>query len=174
MIIAETPRLVISKFEVSDAPFFLELVNTPTWLTYIGDRGIKTIEHAEERIKEGHLKSYENYGFGFYKVLLKEENLQPIGTAGLIKREALDDVDIGFALLPGYEGNGFGYESAAEILTLAEHAFKLQRVAAITLPTNESSIKLLKKLGLKYEKKVVLFEDDEELLLFAKNLVIPS
>jgi RimJ/RimL family protein N-acetyltransferase len=170
MIIAETNRLLISKFTTEDAPFFKELVNTPNWLKFIGDRHIKTIEDAKKRIQEGHLKSYQINGFGFYKLLLKGENNKPIGTCGLVKRETLDDVDIGFAMLPDYEGKGFGYESSLAVMKLAKNKFKLQRIIAITLATNPNSIKLLEKLGLSFEKTVKPFEDDEELLLFAKAL----
>jgi RimJ/RimL family protein N-acetyltransferase len=170
MIIAETKRLVISKFDLDDASFFKELVNTPNWLKYIGDRNIKTIKDAEIRIKEGHLKSYETNGFGFYKLLLKDENHKPIGTCGLIKRDALEHVDIGFAMLPDYEGKGFGYESSKAIMELAKNKFKLNKIVAITLENNVSSIHLLEKLGLTFEKKVKPFDDNEELLLFAKTL----
>ena len=170
MIIAETQRLVISKFTIEDAPFFLELVNTPHWIKYIGDRGVMTVEDAEERIREGHLKSYKEHGFGFYKLLLKNKNLKPIGTTGLIKRDALEDVDIGFAMLPNYEREGYGYESSVEIIKLAKDNFTLSRLVAITLDNNQPSIKLLEKLGFIYEKRVKPFEDDEELLLFAKEL----
>ena len=169
MPIAETKRLLISKFTLKDAPFFLELTNTPNWIKFIGDRNLKTVKDSENYLKKGTLKSYSDYGFGFYKLQLKEENLKSIGTCGLIKREALDDVDIGFGLLPDYEGKGFGYESSVEILNLAQHEFNLKRVAAITLPSNKTSIKLIQKLGLSFEKKVKPFEDDEELMLFAKK-----
>lgn len=170
MIIAETNRLLISKLSLDDAPFFLELVNTPHWIKYIGDRNIKTIKQAEEAIKNGHLKSYKIYGFGFYKLQLKEENNKTIGTCGLIKRDALECVDLGFAMLTNYENKGFGYESSIAILKLAKEQFKLQKVAGITLAENTNSIKLLEKLGLSYEKMVKPFEDDQELLFFAKTL----
>ncbi|AUP79730.1 GNAT family N-acetyltransferase [Flavivirga eckloniae] len=170
MIVAETNRLLVEKFTLKDASFFKELVNTPHWLKYIGDRSIRTTEDAESYIRNTHLKSYEDSGFGFYKLLLKEESNKPIGSCGLVKREGLDDVDIGFAFLPEYEGKGFGYESSVAILKMAKEQFRLKRVVAITLPTNLNSIKLLEKLGFICEKKVKLFEDDEELLLFAKNI----
>ncbi|RIA10942.1 RimJ/RimL family protein N-acetyltransferase [Flavobacteriaceae bacterium MAR_2010_72] len=170
MPIAETERLVISKFTLRDAKFFLELVNAPNWIKYIGDRNTKTIKASKERIKNGHLKSYNDYGFGFYKLLLKSEDNKPIGTCGLIKRDALDDVDLGFAMLPDYEGKGYGFEASVALLELAKEKFKLKRITAITLPSNQNSIKLLEKLGLSYEKKVIPFEDEVELLLFAKDL----
>jgi len=170
MAIAETNRLIISKLTKDDAAFFLELVNSPNWIKYIGDRNLKTVKDAKDYLKNGTIKSYKNYGFGFYKLQLKEENFKSIGTCGLVKREQLDDVDIGFAMLPKYEGKGFGYESSVAILKLAKEKFNLKKIVAITLPTNHSSINLLEKLGLTYEKRVKPFEDDEELLLFAKYL----
>ncbi len=170
MIIAETERLLISKVTLQDAPFFVELMNTPHWLKYIGDRNIRSIKDAEENLKKGILKSYNDNGFGFYKVLLKAESNKTIGTAGLIKREELDDVDVGFGFLPEYEGKGFGFEASVEIMKLAKSEFKLKKVVAITNPENHNSIKLLEKLGLVFEKRVNPFEEDKELLLFAKTL----
>lgn len=170
MIISETERLLISKVTLLDAPFFVKLMNTPNWLKYIGDRNIKTVEDAQENLKNGILKSYSDNEFGFYKILLKSENNKIIGTAGLIKREELNDVDIGFGFLPEYESKGFGYEVSIEIMQLAKEVFKLKKVVAITNPDNHNSIKLLRKLGLVFEKKVNPFEEDKELLLFAKTL----
>jgi len=170
MIVAETKRLRIKKFTKSDAAFFLELANSPNWIKYIGDRNLKTVQDAEEYLKNGAIKSYNTFGFGFYKLELKSKTNKPIGTCGLVKREELDDVDVGFAMLPEYEGMGFGFESSIEILNIAKRQFNLKRIVAITLPTNKSSIRLLEKLGLSFEKKVKPFEDDVELLLFAKKL----
>ncbi|MCX7551531.1 GNAT family N-acetyltransferase [Xanthomarina sp. F2636L] len=170
MMVAETNRLIISKLTLYDAPFFLELSNSPNWIKYIGDRNLKTVDDAKTYLKEGTIKSYEEFGFGFYKLQLKEEKGKPIGTCGLVKRERLDNVDIGFAMLPEYEGKGFGFEASEAILKLAKEIFNLDKVLAITLPSNTNSIKLLEKLGLSFEKTVKPFEDEEELLLFAKDL----
>jgi len=170
MIIIETDRLIISKFTLADASFFLELANTPNWIKYIGDRNLRTVNDAIDYLKNGTIKSYKEFGFGFYKLQLKEENLKTIGTCGLVKREVLDDVDFGFGLLPDYEGMGFGSESSIAILELAKTKFKLNKVLAITTPDNNNSIKLLEKLKFFYEKRVKPFEDDEELLLFVKEL----
>lgn len=170
MIIAETNRLLISEFTLKDAPFFLELVNSPNWIKFIADRKTKTVIEAENRIQEGHLKSYKTSGFGFYKLLLKAENNKPIGTCGLIKRDTLEDVDIGFAMLPDYEGIGIAYEASVAVIKLAKQTFKLKKLVAITNPNNKKSIKLVEKLGFTYENKVKPFEDDEELLLFAKKI----
>ena len=169
MLVAQTKRLTISKFTIDDAPFFFELVNTPHWIKYIGDRNIKTITEAEQHLINGQIKSYDTHGFGFYKLNLKENN-NPIGTCGLIKRETLEHVDIGFAFLPEYEGKGYGFESSKAILKVAKNIFKLETILAITLQVNKPSINLLEKLGLSFQKMIKPFEDDQELMLFAKNL----
>lgn len=170
MIVAETERLILSKVTLEDAPFFLELMNTPHWLKYIGDRNIKSIQDAEETITSRHLESYKNHGFGFYKVLLKAESHKTIGIAGLIKRDELEEVDIGFGFLPDYEGQGFGFEASVAVMQLAKEVFHIKKLVAITNLENHNSIKLLEKLGLIFEKKVNPFDEDKELLLFAKTL----
>ncbi|WP_323789146.1 GNAT family N-acetyltransferase [Psychroserpens sp.] len=170
MIIAETDRLILSKITLDDAPFILKLVNTPDWIKYIGDRNIKTVEQAANHIENNQLKCYETHGFGYYKAQLKDDGLKTIGTFGLLKRDTLEHIDIGFSMLPEYHGKGYGFEAASEVMKLAKNRFKIQTLCAITLPINQPSINLLGKLGLSYQKTVKPFEDDEELLLFAKNL----
>lgn len=169
MHITTTHRLVLKELNTKDAAFVFELMNTPKWIKFIGDRNIKTLEDAKNNIRNTHIKSYNNNGFGFYKVLLKSENYKPIGCCGLIKRDELPAPDIGFAFLTDYEGKGFGFESASAVLALAKSDYKLNEVLGIALPTNKNSIKLLEKLGLTYQKTVIPFEDDKELLLFAKK-----
>ena len=168
-MIAETKRLIISKFTIDEAPFFLELANTSHWIKYIGDRNIKTIIEAEHHIINGHIKSYKTHGFGFYKLNLKENN-NPIGTCGFIKRDTLDHVEIGFAFLPEYESKGYGYESSTALLKVAKDEFNIDTIIAITMSINKPAINLLEKLGLSFKKMVNPFEDGEELMLFAKNL----
>lgn len=168
-MIAETDRLIIAKVTLQDAPFFLKLMNTPHWLKYIGDRKLKTVQDTEKYLQKGILKSYDDYGFGFYKLLLKQENNKTIGIVGIVKREELEYEDIGFGFLPQYEGKGYGFESSLEIMKLAQHTLNLKKITAITSPINKNSIKLLEKLGLEFEKKVIPFEDEKELLLFVKT-----
>jgi len=171
MPLTTTNRLIISKVTLKDAPFFIELMNTPSWLKYIGDRNIKSIEDAKKHLKKGILKSYKESGYGFYKVTQKSEPEKAIGIVGLVKRKELEHTDIGFGFLPNYEGKGYGYESSVAIMNMAKNKFKLNKVLAITNPDNKSSIHLLEKLGLSFQKRIKPFADNEELLLFAKDLL---
>jgi RimJ/RimL family protein N-acetyltransferase len=169
-MIAETERLIISKFKIEDAPFFLKLTNSPNCIKYIGDKNLRSIEDAEKYLKNKTIKSYIDFGFGFYKLELKSENNKPIGTCGFTKRQELEYIDSGFAFLPEYEGKGFGYESSIAILKLAKEKFKVDIISAIVNQQNTNSIKLLEKLGFIYKKQINPFEEDKELLLFAKTL----
>lgn len=166
-MIFETERLTLSEFTAEDAPFILELVNTPSWLQYIGDRNVHTLDDARNYLQYGPLQSYKKSGFGFYAVKLKDSNT-PIGMCGLVKRDTLDDPDIGFAFLPSFEKQGYGYESALATLQYAKSEFQLSRILAITLETNAPSIRLLEKLGFRFEKRIPF--GDEELMLFAFSL----
>jgi len=169
MNIAETERLVISKFSIEDAGFYFKLLNTPNWIKYIGDRNVKTIKEAEDYLANGILKSYSELGFGFYKLQLKTNNMI-IGTCGIIKRETLEVPDFGFAFLPDFEEQGYGYEASVAILNFIKASLNFNKLFAITLPNNIRSISLLEKLGFNYQKRVKPFEDEVELLLFAKPL----
>jgi len=170
MIIAETERLLLSKITIEDAAFILELMNSPDWIKYIGDRNVKTIPEVIDYIRNNQLKSYEDFGFGYYKMQLKSQDLIPIGTSGLVKREGLDNVDIGFSLLPKYHGKGYGYEASNAIMKIAKEQFKITEICAITLPYNKPSIGLLEKLGMKKEAVVSPFDNDEKFLLYKKSL----
>ncbi len=168
MKIIETTRLVITELSAADAPFILSLTNSPGWLEYIGDRGIKTIEDAENYINSGPVASYAEHGHGLYLVSLKEDNT-PVGICGLLQRSALPDKDIGFALLPDYTGNGYALEAATAVVNYSRQHLGIQRIAAITLPGNTRSIRLLGALGLSFEKMIQLQADKEELMLFASG-----
>lgn len=170
MIISQTQRLNISKITLQDASFFVALMNTPGFLKYVGDRNIKTVEDAKNHLKKGLLKSYKDHGFGYYKLTLRDSPNMPIGIVGILKRDVLENADVGFALLPEYEKQGYAYEASMGILHLAKATFKLSKIVAITNPDNEKSIALLQKLGLTFEKKINPFDEDKELLLYVKTL----
>ena len=165
-IIINTERLILRKFTLSDAPFMLELLNTPDWLRFIGDRNIHTVEEAEQYLLNGYMKSYETHGFGFYAVIL-EETQELIGMCGLIKRDTLEDVDIGFAFLPQFMGKGYGFEAASATLHYAQNILELKKIIAIVDPENEVSIALIKKIGLRFERMIQLSHKDIELMLFS-------
>lgn len=163
----KSDRLIFSEFSVKDAAFVFELLNTESWLKYIGDRGVKTLEDAKIHILNKYMKSYEG-GFGMWKLSLKT-NGTPIGMCGLINRDTLEDIDIGFAFLPQFESKGYGFEAASATLDFAKKSLGLKRVVAITIKENERSIALIKKLGLKHEKQFWMEGDSEELMLFGVN-----
>jgi ribosomal-protein-alanine N-acetyltransferase len=158
MTIIETERLILRKFNLNDAVFILELLNTPLWLKFIGDKGVKTIEDAENYLKNGSIKSYEEKGFGFYLVEEKTYNL-PLGMCGFIKREELENPDLGFAFLPEYIGKGYGFEAANACLKFSKEVLYSEKIAAIVNPENQASISLLVKLGFVFEKQITFGEN---------------
>jgi RimJ/RimL family protein N-acetyltransferase len=168
MKVLETARLTVRRLTVEDAPFILKLVNEPSWLRFIGDRGVRNLEDARGYILKGPIEMYGRYGFGLYLTELKTDGT-PIGMCGLIKRESLKDVDIGFAFLPAYWGKGYAYEAAAAVLEHGRSAFALSRIVAITSPDNISSIKLLEKIGLRFERMVRMSDAEPEIKLFARD-----
>ncbi|HET7656850.1 MAG TPA: GNAT family N-acetyltransferase [Bacillales bacterium] len=164
MKVIETERLAIRWLSTDDAAFIMELLNTPSWIRFIGDRGIRTIGDARNYIVGGPMDMYAKLGFGLYAVELKD-SLTPIGICGLIKRDSLDDVDIGYAFLPSFWGQGYAYEAARAVVHYGRKQLKLDRIIAITTIDNLSSINLLEKLGFQFERMVQF--DNEELKLYA-------
>jgi RimJ/RimL family protein N-acetyltransferase len=169
MKVIETDRLILRRLSIEDADFILRLVNEPSWLRFIGDKGIRTIDEARDYILKGPVASYQRFGFGLYLTALKADEA-PIGICGLIKRETLKDVDIGFAFLPDFWGKGYAYEAASAVIAHGKSAFGLNRIVAVTVTDNYSSIKVLEKLGLRFEQMVRLSEDEPEIKLFATDI----
>jgi RimJ/RimL family protein N-acetyltransferase len=153
MIVLSTERLLIKRITLENAPFLLELMNDKDWISNIGDRGIRTIQDAEVYITAKFLKSYKEQGFGFYGIVLKETS-EMIGTAGLINREGLDHVDVGYGMLPAFRGKGYAFEATKAVYDYGYEVLGLDKIVAIVHPNNKGSIKLLEKLGLMYEKMV--------------------
>jgi RimJ/RimL family protein N-acetyltransferase len=169
MKVLETERLILRRVTVEDDEFILELLNDPSWLRFIGDRGVRTLEAARDYILKSLVAMYERLGFGLYLVELKGEGV-PVGICGLIKRDSLEDVDIGFAFLPQFCRKGYGYESASAVMEYGKRTFGLNRLVAITSQENYPSAKLLEKLGFSFEGMVKLSDDSEEISLFASDL----
>ncbi len=166
--ILETERLRLREFTTEDAQFIVELVNSPGWLEFIGDRNIKSEEQATIYLENGPIRSYRENGFGLSLVETKDNGLK-IGMCGIIKRDHLDHPDIGFAFLPQFTGKGYAFEMASATLTFALNTLKLPVMSAITLANNERSIKLLEKIGLKFIKPFHFPNDEEELMLFSNQ-----
>jgi ribosomal-protein-alanine N-acetyltransferase len=167
--ILETERLILRELNIEDAQFIFQLLNSPGWIKYIGDRNVRSNEEAEQYILNGPIVSYAANGFGLYLVELKQSK-QPIGLCGLLKRDYLEFVDIGFALLSQFEAMGYAFEAAAACLKYSKEKLCIDNFMAITLPNNFRSIQLLKRLGFNYEKNFIYESTNEELELYKLHL----
>jgi RimJ/RimL family protein N-acetyltransferase len=166
MEVLVSERLRLRWLTADDAPFIQRLVNDPDWLRFIGDRSIRTQEDAAAYIEKSFLGMYQRLGFGLYLAELRDDGT-PVGICGLIKRDSLEDVDIGFAFLPEHRGHGYGYEAAAATLAHARRDLGLTRVVAITTDDNERSVRLLERLGMKHEGMVAGSDGEAPLRLYA-------
>ena len=166
-MVLETARLALRYLTPADSAFILELVTDPDWLRFIGDRGVRTAEDARGYIETGPMKLYERLGFGLYLVALKDGT--PLGMCGLIKRDSLEEVDIGFAFLPAFRGHGYASEAACAVRDYAFEVLGLERIVAITSPDNDSSARLLERLGFAYEKTIPWQSAGEVSRLYALN-----
>jgi len=165
-MILKTARLQLRELAPRDAPFILDLLNEPSFIQNIGDRGVRTLEDAHAYLVNGPIASYTRHGFGLYLVELAGTE-RPIGICGILQRETLPDPDLGFAFLPAYWGQGFAFEAAAEVRRYARSELGVGRLLAITNPQNDPSIRLLEKLGFRFESMMRLENDETELKLFA-------
>ncbi len=164
----KTARLIIRPLNTEDDGFILRLLNTPGWLEFIGDRQIHNVTDAQKYIAEKIHKNYEEYGIGLQLVFL-ESVQKPIGICGLIKRDGLDDLDIGFAFLPEYFGSGYAFEAAKASLDYGFNELKCNRIVAITTENNIRSRNVLEKIGLQFEKFFFIEGDPDELMLYGLN-----
>ena len=162
--VIRTERLVLRHLELLDAAFILELTNEAAFLKFIGDKGVRTLDDAREYILKGPIDSYGRHGFGLYAGGLPDGTLT--GICGLVKRDGLADVDVGFAFLSRHCSKGYAAESASAVLVHASQVLRLQRVVAITSPDNLGSIAVLGKIGLEFERMIRLAAHEPELKLF--------
>jgi RimJ/RimL family protein N-acetyltransferase len=168
MNIIETERLTFQEFTENDGELMLKILNTEDWKKYIGDRKVETIEKATEYLKVRMLWSYDKFGFGMYKVLLKSTD-EFIGLCGLGKRPELENVEIGYALLPEFYGKGYGIEAAKGTIDFAKNNLKINTLVAITAKNNDKSHRILEQLDMKIINNIKLSDDDEEIFLFSTN-----
>lgn len=165
MNLIETERLALRRLGLHDASFILDLLNQPTFIRAIGDKGVRNLAQACDYLEKGPIASYRRHGFGLYLTSLRDSGA-PIGICGLVKRDTLPDVDVGFALVPQYAGFGYATESAAAVLIYGRREFGLERIVGITAPDNHASIAVLGKIGLRFERNVTLDGSDREVKLF--------
>ena len=170
MQVIQTRRLNLRWLAESDAEFIFDLLNQPSWLKFIGDRGVCNLDDAREYIKTGPLAMINTYGFGLYLTEIKASRT-PIGLCGLLKRETLNDVDMGFAFHPDFWGQGYANEAARACMNYARDNLQLERIVAITVPSNNASIRLLKTIGMQYEKEISLGNSSEVLQLYARQML---
>lgn len=162
-----TERLILKPTDQDDAELFFILLNSPKWLQNIGDRNIHSVEAASAYISEKIISQREKLGYSSFTILRKEDE-EKIGVCGLYKRDGLDLVDLGFALLPEYEGKGYAFEATQKLVRKASEDFKIEQLAAITIPENTASRKLLEKLDFRFEKMISLPNDEKELCYYLK------
>ena len=168
MFTLETERLTLRELTTDDAEFSLRLLNEPSFLRFIGDKGVRNLQDARQYILNGPIASYNQNGFELYLVVLKSTNTS-IGMCGLIKRETLTDVDIGFAFLPEFWNKGYALESATAVFSYGKNVLKLPRIVAITNKDNVTSGKLLERLGLHFDRLIDLNGDGDETKLFISD-----
>jgi len=165
-VVLRTPRLRLRELHPGDAGFMLELLNDAAFIEHIGDRGVRTREDAERYLANGPLASYAQHGFGLWHVERVADGAA-LGISGLLRRDLLGDVDLGFAFLPAHRGAGYARESAQAVLGYAHTVLGLDRVVAIVSPGNAASARLLECIGLRFERMIRLGEEAAEIRLFA-------
>lgn len=165
----KTQRLYIRPITVNDAPFILELMNTPKWLQFIGDRHVHSVEDAKNYIITKALPQFEKFGYGNNVITRKEDNVK-LGTCGVYHRDGKELPDIGFAFLPAYEGKGYAFEANSALIKEMRNTHKLTQLSAYTLENNFKSRKLLERLGFKLKGIGQLPTTDEDLLHYYRVL----
>jgi len=166
--VLQTERLNLRQLSLDDADFIVELLNDPSFLRFIGDKGVRTTGDARQYILAGPMYSYERHGFGLWLVELKGANT-PVGICGLLKRDVLNDVDIGFAFLPQYRCLGYACESAAAVMSYGRNVLGLRRIVAIADVDNAGSAKVLSRIGMSFDRMIRLSDDGPEIRLLASD-----
>jgi ribosomal-protein-alanine N-acetyltransferase len=161
----ETDRLILKPTTVADAEFIRSLYNSPKWIKFIGDRQLNTVKDAENYIQTKLMPQMERLGYGTYTIIRKSDG-EKVGSCGLYDREGVNGIDIGFALLPDFEKKGYAFESVNYLKEIGFSDFKLKQISGITSKKNKASQDLLIKIGLKFEKTIILPNETEEILLF--------
>jgi len=157
------------RITLDDADVMLAIWNDPAFVQYVGDRGVRTIEQAQQVLGESVLTLYETYGYGPY-CMIRKADVQRIGICGLFRREHLEHPDIGFAVLPEFCGAGFALEAASAVVEHARVDLDIRTLTAIVSPKNTTSIGLIEKLGLSLVGGITMPGEREEVRLYSKDL----
>ncbi|HTU67752.1 MAG TPA: GNAT family N-acetyltransferase [Steroidobacteraceae bacterium] len=168
----ETPRLSLRRLVFDDAPFLVGLLNQPSFIRNIGDRGVRNADDAHRYLREGPMAMYDRYGFGLWLVSRRDDGA-PIGMCGLLKRDILPDADIGYAFVPEVWGQGYAFEAAQATLEHGVRKFGLKRLIGVVSDHNAASIRVLEKLGLRFERLFAMRADEPEVLLYSIELASP-
>ena len=165
----ETERLSLRRLDLSDAPFIVSLLNQPSFLANIGDRGVRDETDALRYLREGPMAMYEKFGFGLWHVSRREDGVA-MGMCGLLRRDTLPDVDVGYAFFPEFWGKGYAFEAAEATMRQAAGKFGLRRVIAIVSVGNEPSIRVLEKLGMRFERMHSVRPEEPDVRLYGLSL----
>lgn len=169
MNVIETERLNLREAGEQDAAFVLELLNDPDFVRHIADRGVRTLDAARDYVEQRFVEGYRLNGFGMWLVEPKGAGVTA-GMCGLVRRDGLDGVDLGYAFLPAFRGRGYASEAAAAVLAYARDVLGLKRLLAITSPDNDASGRVLEKIGMRFERMISLSPDEPEVRLYAADL----
>jgi RimJ/RimL family protein N-acetyltransferase len=165
----QTARLVLRRLDFDDAPFIVGLLNQPSFLANIGDRGVRNVDDAHRYLREGPMAMYEKFGFGLWHVSRRSDGAS-IGMCGLLRRDIFPDADLGYAFLPEYWGQGYAFEAAGAVVKHASEKFGLRRLIAVVSEGNLASIRVLEKSGMKFERMVSMRADEPEVRLYGRAL----
>lgn len=165
----ETARLTLRRFTLDDAAFALRLVNEPSFIANIGDKGVRSLDDARRYLSEGPLAMYGKYGYGLWHAALREGGTA-VGMCGLLKRDILPDVDVGYAYLPEFWGQGLAFEAAQAVLRHGAGKFGLRRIIGVVSEGNHGSIRVLEKLGLRFERHYAMYPGEPEVRLYGIDL----
>jgi [ribosomal protein S5]-alanine N-acetyltransferase len=165
----ETGRLTLQRFEFDDAPYVVELLNQPSFLRNIGDRGVRSADDAHRYLREGPMAMYEKYGFGLWRVSRRSDGVF-VGMCGLLKRDILPDVDVGYAFLPDHWGQGYAFEAANATVEYGARAFGLKRIIGVVSDHNVASIRVLEKVGMRFERMYPMHPGEPDVRLYSRDL----
>jgi len=165
----ETARLTLRRFQFDDAPSVVELLNQPSFLQNIGDRGVRDVESAQRYLREGPMAMYDRYGFGLWRVSRRSDDAF-VGMCGLLKRDILPDVDVGYAFLPEHWGQGYAFEAANATVRLGARKFGLKRIIGVVSDHNAGSIRVLEKIGMRFERMYPMHPGEPEVRLYVVEM----